>query len=374
MDLMSFVMQLERDNVFHLLVNAPDLQFGTNEQPYLGASFLPEQTVNANFYEESAIRLMTTIANDGARYAPVQQKDVGEMWARWDVKLADSDIGANFTSRDYDGLLEMLKALNDGVTPASNPQMAAAANVLMNWVDVRITRALTDLNEKQRWDAIVGAQVIRRGDNAYTETINYINPAGHRVAAGGTWSDDAYDPWPDIVAAADLLTSKGYTVNRIVCPLAVRRILEGNTKIANRFASRTAVVISGLPTDMNLNRMNVDALSAGFQRNELPSPETYDRRYRDGTGLHTFLPSGTMVFFATTGRDVTVPILTGDRFLPDTSGYFAIGRAAGQASPGRVVRVTPYGNKPPRLEAEGWQTTLPVITEPESMVVITGIS
>jgi hypothetical protein len=55
-------------------------------------------------------------------------------------------------------------------------------------------------------------------------------------------------------------------------------------------------------------------------------------------------------------------------------GYTAIGRGAGQASNGRVIRAEAFDNKPPRIEAEGWQTALPVITEPEALAVISSIS
>jgi len=63
-----------------------------------------------------------------------------------------------------------------------------------------------------------------------------------------------------------------------------------------------------------------------------------------------------------------------DEILPDTLGYFAIGRPAGQNTPGRVTHLASFTNKPPRIEAEGWQTSLPVIVEPESIGVIHSIT
>ena len=61
------------------------------------------------------------------------------------------------------------------------------------------------------------------------------------------------------------------------------------------------------------------------------------------------------------------------RLVENTIGYVGVGRAVGQRAPGRVVRVEAFNNKPPRIEAEGWQTTLPVIADPESIAVIKGI-
>jgi len=55
-------------------------------------------------------------------------------------------------------------------------------------------------------------------------------------------------------------------------------------------------------------------------------------------------------------------------------GYFAIGRPVGQPDSGRVIRMQAYEDKPPRIEAEGWQTGLPVVTDPEALTTITGIS
>ena len=77
---------------------------------------------------------------------------------------------------------------------------------------------------------------------------------------------------------------------------------------------------------------------------------------------------------ATTGRDATLDLGDSEQLLTDTLGYTAIGRAAGQAQPGRVVRMEAFDNKPPRIEGEAWQTSLPVITEPEAIGVIAAIS
>ena len=45
-----------------------------------------------------------------------------------------------------------------------------------------------------------------------------------------------------------------------------------------------------------------------------------------------------------------------------------------QAAPGRVIRSEAFESKPPRIEAEGWQTSLPVVTDPEAVAVIESIS
>ena len=67
---------------------------------------------------------------------------------------------------------------------------------------------------------------------------------------------------------------------------------------------------------------------------------------------------------AKTRRELTVG---GARYA-----YYSI-EAAG-AAPGRVVRAEAHEDKPPRIEAEGWQTSLPVITEPEAFAILHTIS
>jgi hypothetical protein len=89
---------------------------------------------------------------------------------------------------------------------------------MIDWAEVTLNRPLLEVIEKQRWQAIIDASVVRIGDNGYGETVTYPNPTGHRVAAGGTWSDNAYDPYADIMALAEVLAVKGYVVNRISRP------------------------------------------------------------------------------------------------------------------------------------------------------------
>lgn len=373
MDLMSFIAQLERDRVFDVLVNRPEAQLGPERDPYLGASILPERQVAENTYRESSIRYMTTIAGWGTRYAPVQRRDVGELYASFLVELGDQDIGADFTARDYDALIQMLRDISGNAT-FQNPEMLAAANQIFQWADIRLLRGILDLNERDRWSCMISAQITGYGSNGASWVISYANPASHRAAAGHAWTDNAYDPMTDIFAQADLLISKGYTPDRIITSTPVVRKLQANTKIKEAAGLPFGAIIPSGAAITGPRIVDVNGLNAFMQRNSLPAIETYDRRYRDGTGLHRFVGDDNLVMLSTTGRDDSIPITNGTQFLPNTGGYFAIGRAAGQSSPGRVIRVTPKFDKPPRLEGECWQTGLPVWTEPESIAVITGIS
>lgn len=368
MDIKSFVDQMNRDGTLVNLANARAVAFGPPARPYLGQSLLPERQVPENMYQETTVRYTSVIANDGGRYSPVQIKSTGEMVGSMQVVLGDQDIGAEFTARDYDALLAILA---QAPNPAGGPAMSATMQ-LMNWTENVLVRALTDRIEVQRWQALLDASVVRKGDNGYQETVSYPNPSGHRAATGGTWSSDAYDPYTDIAAMDDLLRGKGFRINRIVTSNKVMNILANNDKIKQRWGP-----IRVLSSTELLLRMGTSQVSAGMQADGLPAPETYDAFYRALDGVHRFIPDTVMAFFATTGRDENVinPVQAGSTYDPiqNVLGYTAIGRAAGEQGAGRVVRLFAKDDKPPRIEGQAWQTSLPVVLEPEAMAVITGI-
>jgi hypothetical protein len=348
--------------LLHHSPHPPTKQYGIAPRSYLGASLLPERMVDENAYREESIIYRTVIANDGTRYSPSQKKGAA-LVGSFLVELGNSDIASEFTSRDYDALLRILN---------TRPSMDAAAS-LLSWLDRTVNLALIEKNEKQRWEAIVSASVVRSGDNGYTETVSYSNPANHRAAAGGTWSSNSYDPFADILAMADLLESKGYTVGRIITSRTVLSILAGNDKVKARTGVAT-INASGQIT-ATAGRATRDAINGALERDGLPAIETYDLQYRTQTGTGYFLSRSAFVLVATTGQDESIDLGdTNSRMVANTLGYTALGRAAGQAMPGRVLRMEAFENKPPRIEAEGWQTSLPVITNPEAIAVITSIS
>lgn len=350
---------MTRDGYFTRIGRDPRAQFGTALRSYLGATVLPERQVPQNAYREQAIRYRTVLAADGSRYSPAQRRRTGQLVGSMLVELGNQDIANEFTAQDYDDLIVLLE---------SNQSMSAMAS-LINWTDVVINRALVELLEKQRWEAIVNAQIVRQGDNGYRETVTYPNPAGQRVTAGGTWSNDAYDPFDDLAGRLDFFYAQGYGVSRIIASRRVMTILAGNQKMAQRAAN-----VRVLSTSDVFGRLTESQINQYLSSEGLPTIETYDLQWRSETATGRFLPNDVMVFVSTTGKDQTIDWGDNTRFLTDTLGYTAIGRAVGQTSPGRVLKLYPYDNKPPRIETEGWQTSLPVLTEPEAISVISGIN
>lgn len=355
-DLYSVIQGLYEDNSFADLVN-PALQFGPDDDQLLGASLLPERTVPQNEFREDAIEFRTVIANDGTRYGPVQLKG-SELIGSFLVELAHQDIGLELTGRAYDLIVQRIAA---GATKEAAAQIVALARRAMDGLRLK--------SELQRWQAIVSASVSLTGDNGYTETVSYSNPANHRAAAGGTWSSDAYDPFTDIMTQVNLLASKGYTVSRIITSTPVMAILAGNDKVK----ARTGFLLSNTSGQLGVVSGPTDdaAINAALSRFGLPPIEIYNRQYRTQTGTGYFLDQATMVLVGTTGRDEEIDLGdTGSLTVANTLGYTAIGRAAGQAMPGRVLFVEPYNNKPPRVKAEAWATSLPVIMNPEAIATI----
>lgn len=360
-DLYTLINDMRRDGTIAAVARNAAAQFGRAGRQYLGADLLPERMVDDNAFREESIRYRTVVANDGTRYSPTQKRD-GDIVGSFLVELGESDIAREFTSRHYDALLRYLN---------NNASMEAVTS-LTQWLDTTVNLALVEHNEKQRWQAIVSAAVTRVGDNAYSETVSYSNPTGHRVAQSAAWSTDSTDIFGDIFTMADLLASKGYTVNRMYTSRTVLAIMAGNNTVKTR--TGIAVVNTSGQITSAAGRATADAINGILQADGLPPITLYDLQYRTQTGTAYFLPRNVFVLVGTTGADESLDLGDSERFLENTLGYTAVGRAAGQSAPGRVVRMEAREDKPPRIEAEGWQTSLPVILHPEAIGVITGVS
>lgn len=382
LDLKGLVDNLVQVGALSRIVNDPRAQFGVPARKYLGATLLPEKQVPLNDYTEEGIQYRTIIANAGTRYSPVQKKG-GMLAGSFRVSLGNSDTGNEITGSDYDGLIRLIEAST--AQPATMAQGVArpdfasiARGQIFNWVDLTLSRPLLEHNEYNRWQAIVNASIVLNGDNGYTETVTLPNPSGTRVSAGGVWSNNSYDPYADIMAGAEFLAAKGYTVNRIITSTPVRSKLTLNTKILQR-VGRLSVNASNNVVNNPAGRATLARLNELLSEDGLPPIELYDLQYRTNTSSGYFLPRAVFVMIATTGRDMSIDFGDIQPFpepgLTNTLGYTAIGRSAGQNGPGRVVKSKVVDDtKPPRVQGEAWQTSLPVITDPEAIFVINTIS
>lgn len=371
MDLKALIESLLRTNTFWRLVNNPMAQFGTPRQPLLGASLLPERNVLDNMYVEESIRYRSPVANDGTRYSPVQLKQ-GMLIGSMEVKLVDSDIGSQMNASDYDAFLRLIKASTGSPDNLDNPGMAAVA-ALTNWAQQTIMWPMLFLDEKRRWEAIVDAQVTRTGDNGFSETISYSDPAGHRAAEGGVWSNDGYDPYDDIVAMMEFAANKGYRINRIIAGRPVVSKLGLNANIRARVGRLS--IVGGTAAGL-AGRASLAEINAMLGADDIPPIEVYNAGYQTQSSADYYLKRDVMVMVASTGRTEQINLPDDDPIMiQDTLGYTGIGRAAGQSGSGRVMHVRSIDDsKPPRIEGEAWATSLPVILDPEAIYVIKDIT
>lgn len=356
-------------DMFTQIVNNPLSQFGPEGRRYLGATLLPEETKTNNTYKETYIQYRSNVANAGTRYSPPQMKG-NALTGSMTVELAESDIAAEFSSQDYDTIVDMIKVLPE-TTPLSEVPVQAMV-LMMRWAEQMLLTPLIEFNEMCRWQAIVDAQVQLRGDNGYQENVAYSNPSGHRVNAGGQWSNITYDPYADIQAGVQKLQDKGYTVSRMIAGLPVVQMLLRNPKIQARMGmiSIASGGVTGMPMNVTLKRLN-DLLA----EDGLPVIEQYDLQYRTQTGTSYFLSRTSFVMCATTGRDTEIDFGdTAPWMLPNTLGYTAVGRPANRAGSGRATVVEYNDKKGAPVNGEAWQTSLPVITNPEAIYVIKNIS
>lgn len=365
MELSALLDQLQADSSLVRIASDPSVQFGTASRRYLGATILPERPVTANDYMERQIRYRTVIANAGSRYSPSQKKN-GKLVGAFRVTLSDSNIADDFDSELYDQLILMLNPLT-GSLNQSLPGMQAVAQV-ERWIDRGINLPLVELNELMRWQALVDKKVKLRGDNGYEEDINYPKYADLSFASAD-WADPAIDPWNDFNKMMTAMATRGVTIRRVIMGRQALSIMQKNANVRARTGH--AVLSSTGQIKGTIGMATLAQINAALAQDGLPPIELYDLQYRTQTGGDYFLRRDVMVFIGTSDLSEEIDLGEGQvETIENTLGYCAVGRGAGRATAGRYIRVENKEALPPSLAAEGWQTSLPVILEPECVGVI----
>jgi hypothetical protein len=342
------IQQLREEGAFAGIANNPMAQFGTRTHRYFGHELLPVETKPANAYRETAIEYRTVVASDSTRFSPPKLEG-DALIGSFLVELGELDLKREITSQQIEEIKVLLG--ND---------FASAKAKILSIVNTVAVKAFLDKEESQIWQALANGEVVIE-INGTTQVIPYLNPTGHRVA-GSKWDDDTVNPIvQDLIPMQALLSSKGYDPSQ-------GRLFMGRIdmmKLINNKSVKATFNVPGRSPILPTEQVVSDYLqAAGFPRIEL-----VDGLYRTATGTQRFLPANKVVLVGATG-----PIDLGDgrmEFLPNTLGYTAIGVAVGQNAPGRVIRLEEFSNKPPRVEIEGWQTSLPVIKTAEAIAVRT---
>ncbi len=390
---LSFVelyQQFERDDqgYFKRLALNPLAQFGAEDQPLLGAKFLPEILVPENSYQEDQIRYRTQPALDGARYSPAQMQKSGMLIGTLKVDLGFTDTADEFTGNQHDGLVKLLNRGGD---------LQAIAQVV-RWADNTLLRPHVIKNEIQRWEAIVHALVKRRGVDGYTEDVQYYAPAGHRPTVGGGtvttpagWYSDAYDPYDDIFAGVQKLEDLGYQVTDAIATGKLMSVLRQNGSVVKRTSK--VIVNAGGQLQGSTGRVSLADLQMINQDEGLPPFTKYNAGYETATGFKRYLdsPNGDRDYLILIGKSglqwdmktdyaSRVDGVSGtydpealevkDLTINNTLGYYGVGRNVGQGASGRTVYTEAQMKKPVGLYGESYQTGLPVIQEPQAIYVI----
>lgn len=366
MNLATLIAQLIAQGALNQVANIPGLQLGVPGREYLGATILPNRTVPENYVRADDVRYRTLLANTGTRYSPVTLRN-NVMVGSLGIELGELDTGSEFTSVDYDALLRLLQ---------QNNTLEGTASVL-DWATRTLSLPIQERLEKQRWEALDDAQIVREGDNGYSETVPYPNPDGHRitVASGSTatpggWYDPNHDPLNDIDTQIQLLANKGYVAGRIITSRSRLTLLLRHSLVKAQIVGGLSVSTGGTVVN-NAGRLTIAALNEYFVSNGWPPIEVYDltARKSDGSTVR-FKRESAFTILAQTGRTAQVDLPDEIRILPDTLGYTAIGRAAGEATPGIVVHAEVKIDKPPRIEGQAWGTGAPIVLDPEAVAVV----
>ena len=153
--------ELQEERYFERLALDPLAQFGSEQQPFLGARLMPERIVDENAYEETQVRYRTKPALDNNRYSPTQKQANSALIGSFRVDLGHTDTRKDLTGKEYDDLRKLLMRGGD---------MTAMANVI-NWSDKELVMPHTIKNEIQRWQAWLLANVTRQTANGEMEDI-----------------------------------------------------------------------------------------------------------------------------------------------------------------------------------------------------------
>jgi hypothetical protein len=355
---------IQRKTFDKVLLNRTS-QFGRPGRTYLGARFLPERLVPNNSYIEGEIRYRSVVALDASRYSPAQKRG-NEIVGTMRVDLTDQDIAEDYTSEDYDAQIAIDK-LNSDAENLGNPNFGEEG--LRGWFNLKINVPLIEKIEKMRWEALVDAVVPLRGNNGYAEDVALPNPTGQRVAASDDWTDPTFNPIEDIIAMVQAAEEDDYQIGAFVAGSPVIWALLRNPKVIT--AAKGYINVNAGALVDNSGMLTREGLNAYLDGLGMPAIIPYNLKYRDQLTSHFFLKRDVFVGLSLTGRQNTLDLGDGE-FLPmrDTLGYAAIGRAAGQGAPGRASFQAFHGDKPPRLEVQGWMTSFPVLSDPQAVRVI----
>lgn len=255
--------------------------------------------------------------------------------------------------------------------------MLAIAQTL-DFFNKTVTKPLARLREYHRVQAITKRRIDLVGANGYQIPVDYLKPTGHDAvvsgAVSGGWRDPSYNVLADIKAKAKIMSDKGFKPTRLISTSDVNSSVFGVNNAIKAYGYTSFNNPAG--GTLTLPALQpVQFIANAFLANELPSPEVYDAGYKTReTGLfQKFLQDPNfdyLVLLGITERTQSIELANQPVVIPNTLGYYAIGIATGQTSPGIAAQlkyVDDFENS--HIKAAGWQSTFPVVQESEAYCV-----
>jgi hypothetical protein len=371
-DLLKLAQQFMDDGRFSKILRNPMAQFGdpNSRRNFMGAMLLPEEQRTSNMYDEAGVQFLSVIAQDSSPLSPPKLQS-STLFGSTTVKFGHHDIKVELNAQELEALMQMM----------AMGQESLAEQRLLSWVDSSVNLSLKTKQEKQRWQAIVDAQVTRMLGDGSTETVAYNAPNSHRFNAAEDWSDDTFDPFDDIAKAWQILWDLGYEVAYNITSSSVAGILGKNAKVRAN-AGYMTVDTSGAVVPVASRSFGTAVVNEVIARSSSPSQplppiQTYDLNYVNASGTREyFLPRNCFVVIGRTGD--RRPVLANDElfYFDDTLGYYGIGKVDGYEELGPIFKGETRDKKPRAIVAEGYVTGFPVIFSKnmEAIVVIKNIA
>ena len=365
-DLKSIVEELEEQGEFDKTTRNPLAQFGNQARGrnLLGAQLLPERMRDPhdNSFTDEDFEIRTVIGQDTTRYSAVEKRSRVESEPR-DVFLGELEAGALLTAQQIDSLNRILKRSGVEVTKEAMVSLVERLGI----------GGLMDKKELQRWEAIVFGQIMITGSGKKERIVNFPNPTGHRFAANGLWSDDAYNPFEDLTTGYQILEEAGHPLRAMFCRGKIWAYLQKNATVSSKVGTLIVNDLNQLETRNSLverSKIQLYLQSEGF-----PPFTVYNLDYYTPTGKGYFLPDDLVVMIGSTPKqyELTNEADGAELLLYDTLGYFEVGTAQAQDEAKDVLHAYYHEKKPASIEVEAYGTGVTNIQENEAIVVINEI-
>lgn len=372
-DIFNIYKKLVDSGIHQSLARNVNITFGRRDKPYVGATILPERLVDSNFLVEDELEFIATPANDATRYSQPIRQSAAEVISSRNIILGELDVERELTGKAFDDMVRIAESSEE-----------AARLQLIDWMNTALNISLIEKSEIQRWQMLEDGVVIIKGSDGKENTVTMDRdpnltitvPAGTAQNPTGLYGTD--DPMTYISAMVKALSDKGKTVTRIITDNQTISGLSMNPKMQGRLGNQVFVPSgNSLTTEQRTGLVDVGSLN-NYLRTfwGLPPLESYDLTYRTSDYKYKHFKSrGTMLFIGDSGQREIITQAgnlqpTGNLTLENTLGYYAVGLAVGQLSPGRVIVSAEKRLKPVGITGQGFQTSFPVLNKPDSLGVI----